>query len=102
MDSLEKRVHKALLESTLSNSEIARRCKVARSTIPLWKEGRAIRSDNLAKVCEILGIDDSLELSLRPIQKNLVRTISALPEEHDHILKSLETLLQALDQKSNT
>ena len=96
MKGLEERMHEALLETALSNSEIARRCNVARSTVGLWKEGHAVRSDNLAKLYQALGIDENIESSLRPQQKNVVRLISTLSPEHDDILVSLEKLLKNL------
>ncbi len=99
MKGLEERVHRALQETTLSNSEIARRCNVARSTVGLWKDGKSIRSDNLSTLCTILGIDDHIESSLRPQQRKIVRVISSLSPEYDDILSSLEKLLSNLDKK---
>ena len=97
MADLDKRIYKALLETSLSNSEIARRCDVARSTVGLWKAGNVVRSDNLVSLCRALGIDEHIEVNLRPQQKTLVRMISSLPPEHDYVLKALEVLLRNLD-----
>jgi DNA-binding Xre family transcriptional regulator len=99
MNTLEKRIQKALADTALSNSEIARRCNVARSTVGLWKDGHTIRSDNLTRLCQVLGIDDQLELPLRPQQKKVVRLVSSLQEEHDDVLHALEKLLTSLDRK---
>ncbi|WP_039949135.1 helix-turn-helix domain-containing protein [Vibrio ichthyoenteri] len=96
MSELDKRVHKALLETNLSNSEIARRCDVARSTVGLWKRGNVVRSDNLVNLCRVLGIDENIEGNLRPHQKSIVRTISSLQPKHDHILETLDILLKNL------
>jgi len=98
MKTLEERVYEALLETALSNSEVARRCGVARSTVALWKSGHAVRSDNLTKLCLALGIDDSIESVLRPQQKRVVRIVSGLSPEHDDVLASLEKLLSKLEQ----
>ncbi|EHV5557690.1 helix-turn-helix domain-containing protein [Vibrio parahaemolyticus] len=97
---LEEEVRKALNESNLSNSEIARRCKVARSTVGLWKNGQAIRSDNLSRLCTVLGINQSFDNDLRPIQTKLVRLISSMTAEDDDVLVVLEKLLIALRKKS--
>lgn len=100
MKTLEERVYQALLETPLSNSEVARRCGVARSTVGLWKEGHTIRSNNLTKLCQVLGVNEHIELSLRPQQKSIVRVISSLSPEHDDVLHSLEKLLINLNKKN--
>lgn len=93
---LEEQVRQALYDSNLSNSEIARRCKVARSTVGLWKNGHAIRSNNLSKLCAILGINRAIEDDLRPAQQRLVRLISSMQSDDDDVLAVLEKLLLAL------
>ena len=93
---LEEQIRKALIESNLSNSEIARRCGVARSTVGLWKSGQTIRSDNLSKLCVVLGVNQSIEGDLRPIQTRLVRLVSSMTSEDDDVLLVLEKLLTSL------
>ncbi|HHY0551845.1 TPA: helix-turn-helix domain-containing protein [Vibrio parahaemolyticus] len=90
---IEDQVRKALNESRLSNSEIARRCNVARSTVGLWKQGKAIRSKNLSELCVVLGIDLSNNQHLRPTQQRVIQLISALDQEHDDVLLALEKML---------
>ncbi len=67
MENLEEGGHKALSETVLSNSEIARRCGVVRSTVALWKNGHTVRSNNLAKLCLVLDIHDDVLAALEKL-----------------------------------
>ena len=98
METIEKRLIKALNDCPLSNSEIARRCNVARSTVGKWKLNGKIQTDNLSKLCSVIGLSEKEILNgkknqLRDIQLRVICLIRAVPPEQDNLLMAIEKLL---------
>ena len=97
MTNSELNVYTALKVSTLSNSEIADKCGVARSTVRKWRLGSKIKSDNLIVLCEVLNIQlDDLTLNnttTRERQSSLISVVQQWPEDQDEVLVVMKKML---------
>lgn len=107
MTPLEKRIHLSIMESGLSQSEIARRTGAARSAVIKWQKSGQISTHYLQKLCIALNLNinelmfgndkeqPTPPTPLKPLQIQVIAATRNISNEHYY---KLETVLELLKE----